>query len=172
MPTRIDPPTLGLPDEETMACEAGLMVNHYYRDLRWMGLEDFDRIWDAEVELLEYVADGGDLSSDEASVDLCDNEVYMLDLDPGVASTVAALAALGAVPVTSCTGEPGHYERHPLVGFWATREHVPDLVAAADEAGVYVTGTDLGLMVFTESDVSLMRDFAQALVRRLRATRE
>jgi hypothetical protein len=165
---RIDPSCVGLPDEETMTCTDGLVENHYYRDLRWMDLEGYQVIRADEDALLTYVEDGNDPGSDEAWEEFCDNEVYRLDLDPGVATTVAALAALGAVPFTSCTGGPGHYETHPLVGFWATEEHLLKVLEAADEVGVEVTGVaPQGVLVYTLGDVSLMRDFSEALIRKV-----
>jgi hypothetical protein len=166
--TRIDPQFVGLPDEETMACEDGLVENHHYRDLRWIGEGDFARLWEQEQALLDYK---GDPESDEAWDDLCDNEVYTLGLDPGVASTVAALAALGAVPVTSCSGAPGHFETHPLVLCWVEEAHVPVILDVADEVGAQVEGVGTRVLIYTEGDVSLMRDFAQALIRRVRGLR-
>ncbi len=74
------------------------------------------RIQDHERQVLDYE---GDPESDEAYYDLQDNEVYALNLDAGVASLVVALAATGCCPVTSCSGDPGHTEEHPLVFFWA-----------------------------------------------------
>jgi len=166
----LNPEHLGFPDEETLSCQDGLVENHHYRDLRWMTLEDFDRLWAAEQELLTYE---GDLDTDEADARFSDNEVYLLGLDPGVASTVAALAAAGAVPVTSCAGGPGHSERHPLVLFWAEAAVLAPILAAAEEAGVFVEGvTHPGLLAYTFGDVALMQNFARALVSRLRATTE
>lgn len=154
-----------------MSCEDGLFENHYYIDLRWMGLEDFERIRSQEDELLQFIEEGGDPEADEAGETFCDNEVYLLGLDPGVASTVAALAALGAVPFTSCTGGQGHYETHPLVGFWAAEEHVRMVLEAADEVGVLVEAVSpFGLLAYTLGDVSVMRDFAEALVKRVPTT--
>ena len=163
---KLDPDHLGLPDEETLACEDGLVENHFYQDLRALTLADFDRILDAEQGLLAYE---GELDTDEAFEQFSDNEVYAMGLDPGVASTVAALAAAGAVPVTSCSGGPGHFERHPLVLFWVESDAVPPILAAAEEAGVFVEGVARpGVLVYTLGGVPLMQGFARALVRRLR----
>ena len=104
---------LGLPDEETMSCEDGLVENHHYMDLRWIDLDSFERLCADEQTLLAY---DGDLMSDEAIEEFEDNELFILNLDAGVASTVAALAVIGACPVTSCSGpKPDHYEEYPLV---------------------------------------------------------
>lgn len=168
---RLNPHSVGLPDEDTMSCEDGLVENHFYIDLRWVGLDDFDRFWTQEEDLLQFIEDGGDPEADEAGETFCDNEVYFLGLDPGVASSVAALAALGAVPFSSCTGGPGHGETHPLVAFWAAEEHIPTILDAADEVGVLVDAVSpSGLVAYTMGDTSTMRDFAQAIIRRVRAT--
>jgi len=165
----VDPACIGFPDEATMSCEDGLVENHHYRDLRDYDASDFDRLWEDEQELFDYVDGGGDLGSDEA----CDhfgeggNEVYMLDLDPGVASTVIALAAIGACPVTCCNGAPGHFEQHPLVFFWGEAEHVAKVEAAAAKVeGVEVVGQSGGILAYTELDVNLMREFALVLMGR------
>lgn len=150
----------GLPDEETMACEDGLVENHYYQDLRWVTWEDYHRFVEQEQALLNY---DGDLGSDEALFEFEDNEVYVLDLDPGVATAVAAIAASGGVPVSSCNGGPGHYESHPLVFFWCPGDLLPRIEAAAAQAGVQLTGTSGGILVYHESGVGPMMDFAKAL---------
>jgi hypothetical protein len=159
----IDPECLGFPEEETLACEDGLMENHHYLDLRKYNRDDYLRMKRFEDELLTYT---GDLGSDEASEDLMDNEVFALGIDPGVASTVFALRAVGAVPLTSCCGGPGHYEDHPLVVFWCSQEQL-DLIqqAASKVGGIEVEGAATpGVIVFTrELDTTPMRKFAQHL---------
>jgi len=150
-----------------MTCDEGLVENHFYRDLRGMDKGDFGCMWDEEQELLDYIASGKDPEADEAWEQFCDNDVYRLDLDPGVASTVAALAAIGACPVTSCAGGSGHFEQHPLVLFWGEQEHLDKVLAAAKEVeGIEVEGVgEPGILVYTHGDVSLMREFAQVLMR-------
>jgi hypothetical protein len=162
----IPPESIGFPDEETLACEDGLVENHYYRDLRGYDASDFQRMWDDEYILLDYVNDGGDLASDEACEDelLVDNEVFMLDLDPGVASTVFALLAIGAVPVTSCNGEPGHSETHPLVLCWCDEAQLALIQKAASHVkGIQVTGVRQGILIWHESSVEAMRNFSRVL---------
>jgi hypothetical protein len=56
----------GLPDEETMSCEDGLVENHYYMDLRGLSKTDFDFAWEAETKILAAVEEGLDLEADEA----------------------------------------------------------------------------------------------------------
>jgi hypothetical protein len=153
---------LGLPDEETMTCEDGLVENHHYRDLRGIPLVEYEEIAKGEAELLAYE---GDLDSDEASEHFADNWAFTLGLDPGTASTVAAISVIGACPVTSCCGGPGHYEKHPLVYFWCEPEHAGLVLEAAAGAGVEVDAAGSpGVLVYTHGSVGLMRDFAERLI--------
>ena len=156
---------IGLPDEETMACQDGLYENHFYADLRYMWTwADFEEAWAQEDALLAAVDAGWDLESDEAFEVFCDNPLYVLDLDPGTASTVAALVCLGAVPFTSCNGEPGHYETHPLVACWVPSQEVfAQMQAAAAKAGVNVEELETAVLVWHPHDVQAMRAFARAL---------
>lgn len=159
----IDPEHIGLPDEAVMACEDGLVENHYYQDLRWMDWGDYEVICDHEQELLDYEEEGGDISSDEAMFEFENNECYTLSLDPGVASTVAALAAAGACPITSCRGGPGHYEDHPLVLCWLPEDLLPAVEEAASGSGVRLTGTGGAVLIWTAGDVDEMMAFAEQL---------
>lgn len=156
----MDAKHLVLPDEEYMRCEEGLPENHYYRDLR--GFEKDDVAF-MEAEAQELLAYEGDLDSDEAWEELCDNEVYRLGLDPEVAAAVAAVAAAGAVPFTSCSGGPGHYETHPLVGCWCTPEVFAKIEEAAKVAGVNLDGLNPGILIWHESDPGTMGVFANEL---------
>lgn len=152
-------PYLGFPDEETMSCDQGLVENHHYQDLRCLDLTDFQVLWNQEEELLSYEGALGDDAYEE---------VYSLCLDPGVASTVAALAALGACPVSSCSGGPDHYEKHPLVFFWCDEEQLKICQEAATEAGVNLEGVSTpGFLVWHEHSIEPMRAFAKAVVKRL-----
>jgi hypothetical protein len=161
----VDPENIGLPDEETMTCEDGLVENHYYRDLRWIDASDFERWWEAEQELLDYE---GDLMSDEALEHFEDNEVFCMNIDAGVATTVAAVAVIGACPVTSCSGpRPDHYEEYPLVLCWCTPEQLELIRKAAQMACVDVVGVSTpGVLICTpdQLDPTPMRTFARHLV--------
>ena len=145
-----------------MSCSDGMAENHFYRDMRWMDWSDYDMICrDAEalIELTEWVEDEEELYEKAQ-----DNMVYYLDLDPEVAPVVAALAASGAVPFTSCSGESGHYESHPLVGFWAEESLRPLLEKAMAEADVELEEVGLGaLLVFHSTDSAPLRAFADFL---------
>jgi hypothetical protein len=77
------------------------------------------------------------------------------------------LIEAGAVTITSCNGEEGHFESHPLVAFWCNVDNLPKIVSAVDAAGIKITGVknspDNCLMVWTDESVMKMRDFALAL---------
>ena len=151
-----------LPDEEYMACSEGIPENHHYRDLRWIEWSDFERLCGETRELLELTERYED--EDELCEAACDNEVYMLDIDPEVAPAVFALAAAGAVPFTACSGNPGHYESHPLVGFWSDPDLRESILAAATLAGAQVepAGYD-ALVLYHESDSAALINFAHFL---------
>jgi hypothetical protein len=160
----MDAKHLVLPDEDYMRCEEGLPENHHYRDLRGMEKGDVD-FMEAEAKvILDY---DGDPESDEAWEELCDNEVYRLDLDPEIAPAVAAVSAAGAVPFTSCSGGPGHYETHPLVGCWCTPEVFAKIEKAAFTAEVNLDGLNPGVLIWHESDPGAMSLFANELARLL-----
>jgi hypothetical protein len=151
-----------LPDEEYMSCTDGIPENHHYQDLRWIDWSDFQRLCgDARdlIELTDRYTNDDDLS--EAA---CDNEVYLMGIDPEVAPAVFALAAFGAVPFTSCSGDAGHYESHPLVGFWADASLRDAILSAAKNANAKVepAGYD-ALVVYHEKDAAVLVNFAHFL---------
>lgn len=150
-----------LPDEEYMACSEGIPENHYYRDLRWIEWSDFKRLCGEARELLELTDryTGDDL--DDAA---CDNEVYQMGLDPEVAPAVFALAAAGAVPFTSCSGNSSHYEKHPLVGFWADPSLSKSILGSAQFANAQVeaAGYD-ALVLYHECDPAVLVNFSHFL---------
>ena len=149
-----------------MSSEAGLMNNQQYQDLRGVDWDTFDAIWDEEPEILTRIESGDD-PYDAA----LETETMFLGVDPGVASTVAALLATGCATMTSCVGGAGHYEDHPLVVFWCPASLVEIVSAAADDApGVTLDdNASTGLIVYSApGDVAAMRAFAAALARRRR----
>jgi hypothetical protein len=151
----------GLPDEEYMSCNEGLAENHRYWDLRWMDWSDYENMCRDADRLIELQEEHPD--EDALSEVAGDNMVYYLDLDPEVASVVVALVAIGAVPFTSCSGNAGHHETHPLVGFWAAVDLKESVQAAAQKAGVDVEAVGSALVVYHLSDSRPLRDFAHNL---------
>jgi hypothetical protein len=94
---------VGFPDDEYMTCEDGLPENHFYVDLRGLPPEAIAEVREAEAALLALGED-----ADERQVsDLAEYAGWLPGIDPGVATTVAALSIIGACPVTSCRGGEG-----------------------------------------------------------------
>ena len=151
----------GLPDDAYMSCSDGLLENHFYRDLRWMDWSDYENMCRDADRLIELQEEHPD--EDALSEAVGDNMAYCLDLDPEVAPVVAALAAIGAVPFTSCSGSAGHHETHPLVAFWAAVDLKESMQAAAQKAGVDVEAVGSALVVYHLSDSRPLRDFAHNL---------
>ncbi len=153
----------GLPGEDYMSREDGLAENHHYRDLRWMDWGDYGQVLRDCSNLKERARDG--VGEDEM-VELMggeDNLVWSLDLDPEVAPAVAALAAAGAVPFTSCSGSEGHHEHHPLVAFWAPIEMQPMLMQAAERSGCCLQPTGLGSLLVWHDCHEALVDFGKQL---------
>lgn len=155
----------GFPDESILSEANGISENHLYADFRsWRSRESFVQMWSFEEQLLAYP---GDLDSEEAALEFLDqSECAATGLDHFVGSAVVALLLAGAVPFSSCGGGPGHFETHPLVAFWCDRASAGPILRAAESAGVCVSGAsgDLrGLVVWTERDVLVLRNFAKQL---------
>ena len=100
--------------------------------------------------------------------DLLEEIGAVAQLDVGVASTVAALSATGCIPFTSCSAgafRGWHYEKHPLVVFYARPEAVPLLVQCAQNADVGLENEEeiYNPLIVYSDDIRKMRDFANAL---------
>ena len=153
---------IGFPDEDVMSCIDGLVENHDYRDMRGYDAQDWHLCWEHEEEMLVYE---GDEDSDEAWDSLGDNMLYMLGVDPGVATTVVALSVIGACPVTSCSGGQGHYESHPLVLCWCSKEQFVTIAKAAEATGVELAGVSTpGILIYTHEGIDKMREFSRKVL--------
>jgi hypothetical protein len=170
----IDPASIGFPDEETMSEDQGLVENHEYTDLRgFWTLDDWPRLVQEEQELLDLIESGQNVDDDDLFDRFCDYDFYRMSIDPGVATTVAALVILGACPVSACSGGTGHYETHPLVYFWASEEQTKLISEVAKTSEVTLSGVSKpGLLLWTELDLDLMRSFAKNLVSIVESTRK
>ena len=100
-----------------MSCSEGLAENHRYQDMRWMDWSDYESMCRDSDRLIELQEEHSD--EDALHEEAGDNMAYYMDLDPEVAPVVAALAASGAVPFTSCSGESGHYVELEELGLGA-----------------------------------------------------
>lgn len=144
------------PDSVSVDDERHPLGNHQYRDLRWVTSEEAVRVAELETELVERVRSA---ASPEDEMNLVDDELYddpdgLLGLDLGVAGAVAALAAIGCIPVASCNGGAfggWHHEDHPLVVFYAPKSLVPTLLRAAAETSTGLDNHDGALMLYAEA---------------------
>jgi hypothetical protein len=166
----VDPVALTWLDEEDASTEDGLLENHDYCDLRGLSWSDAMYALRAEALMYEYIelAPEPDAAQDleEALRDkMLDEGDEMAWLDFGVASTVVAISAMGGIPITSCNGGVlgGHHGLDiPSVQFYALKEHVPIVVAAAERAQVAALAHHGRIEVFTP-DLRRFHTFARAL---------
>jgi hypothetical protein len=144
----------------------GLLENHDYVDLRGMTVEDVQDALSFETEVFRELEDSQ--YSDE-SIERVDDEwleAGLLPVDFGMGSAVAALSAVGCVPITSCRGaslDDGHPYMAPTVTFFAETRLVSILLAAAKDAGVSIENNTDMLEVFC-ADLRAMNEFARSLV--------
>jgi len=129
------------------------------------------RVYELEGEIIARIERANDPESEYAAIeaewDEEPPELYGLDL--GVASTVVALSAVRCIPFASCNaGTFGgrHRECYPLVAFYA-RQRILDLLAeCAVKAHIGLVVEETGELVAYATDITHMRAFADALIRR------
>jgi hypothetical protein len=141
-------------------------------DLRNIEPDEPGRVYDLEDEIIERLEASDD---PEGEYEIVLEELYedpdpgLYGLDLGVASTVAALSAVGCVPFASCNaGAFGglHHERHPLVAFFAKQAAGSLLLACAEESGVGLEVEDTGTLLVYANDIRAMRRFAEVVMSR------
>jgi hypothetical protein len=142
-------------------------ANRDYVDLRGLTLADLDTVIEEErrayalLEAESYAARAVETADRRRR----SSEVAPM-LDFGIASTVAALSALGCVPVMSCRGcslgPHGHQYPAPMTTFYARKMHVPALLAAVEAADINIVNSGAKLEVYSE-DLRKMHAFAVAL---------
>lgn len=158
----------GLPSESKMSEEDGLHENHEYQDLRPAGEPGwFDHMWKFEEE---FLSSNYEPDTDEYTNFIEMSEVGWMWLDPLIGSSVVSLLEAGAVTITACNGQEGHFESHPLVAFWCEADKLPKILDAVEAAGISIHGvkdsTDTCLVISTEESLSKMREFALELHKR------
>lgn len=168
---QIEPQHLDWPKRGEAQTDYGLGCNREYVDLRGLSWSEAKRVYEVESTLIRRVETSSDPVAELEDIsEQCyeNDDVVIYGLDIGVASTVVALSAAGCVPCVSCNGGTfgdHHYEKHPLVVFYARREFVDLLLARAEDAGV---GLELALggslMVYSD-EIQRMRRFAEILIR-------
>lgn len=177
MPSRnvqaLDPASLAWPEEADAASDS-LEANHYYMaDVRLARWEDVDRVFERESEVLPVLgaADNAEAEWESQSERICAGadgvaDEFFCALDPGVASTVLALAAAGCIPFWSCNGGAfggDHTSAVPIVKFFAKAEHVTVLAAASEKSGAKLHQDEHGRCAVSAEGVDVMRAFAFAL---------
>jgi hypothetical protein len=148
-----------------------LSGNREYWDLRTLSWNDAERAYENEVKHFALLDDAG-IGRADAVYDILMDELYESD-DVGVASSVAALAAAGCIPSSSCNGGEfgdGHHETHPLVTFFAKAALIDLLIEAATSAGIGLEeSADGQCLVAYSDDVMKMHLFAKELIKRRQA---
>jgi hypothetical protein len=161
---KVDLKLLGKISEARASSTDGLEVNHHYGDLRGCTLEELSEVLEFETSGFDALEREG--FSDEAVEELDEEwiESFLLPgIDFGVASAVAALSALGCVPITSCRGKSlsdGHSHDAPTVCFYCEEAIVPLVVRFAEASGVSVENNSDMLELYS-ADVRLMPAFAR-----------
>lgn len=180
MKRELDPVKLDWPSEEEAASDS-LEANHDYVDLRGIDWPEVERILALERRVAERLAISPDAPAewDAIARELRDAAVHVADiidgplygLEPGTASAVLALSALGAVPFWSDGGglqSGAGIIACPSVRFFALPSHVDALLAAAKAADVALQPDDGRCVVRTERSDGLLA-FAEALLNLQRA---
>lgn len=175
VPSRaIDPRQLGWLADRRAATRSNFPANFEYVDLRGAEPELVDRLLQEERDGYAYLEANG--FSDPA-VDEIDQRQALASalpmLDFGVAAAVAAVSALGCVPVTSCRGPTlgrrPHSQPAPMVVFYARRRQIQPLIDAVVSADCHVVNNGAKIEVYAD-DVRKLHRFAVALRRRLTPT--
>lgn len=144
-------------------------ANFQYVDLRGFGAADVDRALSEERQAYAYLEDHG--FSQEA-IDSVDRRFASSSLIPfldfGVGAAVAALSALGCIPVTSCRGPTlgthAHSQPAPMIVFYARKMHVAPLLEAVSEADCQIINNGAKVELYAD-DIRKLHRFAIALRR-------
>jgi len=157
-----------LPDEATLdaADEDGAFDgNRAFTDLRGMTWADLAETLEIERAVLARLEAAIDLAAEYEAV----SDELLLEygaeglwgLDPGVASAVIALSALGAIPVASCNGGVlggDHQEEYPLAAFYLSPTAARHVVHLVDVASI-------GLLIDNDGRVQVYDQSYRGLVR-------
>lgn len=121
--------------------------NARYNDLRALNLDEAWRAIERDRDDLAKFTEQGILPDsnlvdfDEGGPDDVEQQLYraVLSLDSGVSGVVAALAAIGCVPFSSCNGGAfggAHAAPFPVVRFFAPGEVIDELMSCARQSAV------------------------------------
>jgi len=168
VPSRaVDTRLLGWLSGARAATRPNFPANFQYVDLRGVALAVVDRTIAEEREGYAYLEASGfsDAAVDEIDRrQLAGSSLPMLDF--GVGAAVAAISALGCVPVTSCRGptlgRQPHAQPAPMVVFYARKHHVERLIGAVIEADCHIVNNGAKLELYAD-DLRKLHRFAIAL---------
>jgi hypothetical protein len=141
-------------------------ANFQYVDLRGMDLALVDRMIVEEQAGYAYLeaSDFSDAAIDEIDRRQLEGSLPMLDF--GVGAAVAAISALGGVPVTSCRGPTlgrrPHAQPAPMIVFYARKQHVARLIDAVVEADCHIVNNGAKLELYAD-DLRKLHRFAIVL---------
>lgn len=85
-------------------------------------------------------------------------------LDAGIMAAVAALAAVGCVPTTSCRGHQDSGEANPFVRFAADEDRLPLIRHACERSGSGLLMDGAGMLQVYAADVLTMMEFARRML--------
>lgn len=129
-------------------------------------LKEWDDPETVRRTILWYLAEKAGMVMERYEDDLFYKSAFSY-LDVGVASSVAVLAAYGALPITSCNGGvfgDEHFHGFPLVAFYSDAKRGEAILRAAEQSGMYIqqnVATESPMLWHPEIEPFL--DFARAL---------
>lgn len=172
VPSRaIDTRQLGWLSGARATTRSNFPANFQYIDLRGATLALVDRAMTEEQDGYAYLEANG---FSDAAIDEIDrrqtHESSFPMLDFGMSAAVAAISALGCVPVTSCRGPTlgrrPHAQPAPMIVFYARKHHVARLIESAVEADCQIVNNGAKLEIYAD-DLRKLHRFAIVLRRLL-----
>ncbi len=168
VPSRVvDTRQLGWLSGARAATRSNFPANFQYVDLRGIDLALVDRMIVEEQDGYAYLeaSDFSDAAIDEIDRRQLEGSLLPM-LDFGVGAAVAAISALGGVPVTSCRGPTlgrrPHTQPAPMIVFYARKQHVACLIDAVVEADCQIVNNGAKLEVYAD-DLRKLHRFAIVL---------
>jgi hypothetical protein len=158
------------PGEHETGNGTSLAGNLEYQDFRQMTWDEAHDLHGLEAQLIARIEAAED---SDAEYNLIQDELYedinggLWGLDIGIASTVAALAAIGAIPFSSCNGGAFggfHAEEHPLLVFFARPHMIPLLLDLAAQCEIGLENSDGGSVLAYAADIRKMPLFAKRIL--------
>lgn len=167
----VDKAVLGWPQRGEAMDESALGGNRSYYDLRGIRWKEVGEVLPKENGYLQRLLTG-QISEDDLAEELWEaadaGEAPLNGLDPGVASVVFGLSAIGAVTAYSCNGGAfgnHHNSHHPVVAFYVRARMVSELLGCAERSNVGLENVASGMVIVYADRISAMHAFATELYR-------